>query len=128
CAKLAQQTDEALHSLRSLAIAIPRGLASQTQFRVRLRAQELREAEPRRRLIWFVCAMSWALGVANAPYVWKGVEWMGQHTGRPKIVWQIGFGLWWTVPALIAATVILLENARRTHEGGWMPRESSERV
>ncbi len=122
CAKLAQETDQALRSLRGLAISFPRGLAAQTQFRVRLRAQELRETEPRRRLLWLTCAMSWALGVASAPYVWKAFEWLGQITGAPKIVWQIGFGLWWTIPALVAAAIMLLENAKQTAESDWTPQ------
>jgi len=128
CEKLAREVDEGLRSLRGFVIAVPRNLASQTQFRVRLRTQELREIEPRRRLIWFACAMSWALGVASAPYVWKAFEWIGRYTGTPKIVWQIGFGLWWAVPALVAATVILLENARRDSEGKWTLKETSEGV
>jgi len=122
CAKLAQETDEALRSLRGMAIPLPRGLAAQTQFRVRLRAQELRETEPGRRLLWLTCAMSWALGVASAPYVWKAFEWLGQITGAPKIVWQIGFGLWWTIPALVAAAIMLLENAKQTAESDWTPQ------
>ena len=127
CVKLAQETDEALRSLRGLAIPVPRGLAGRTQFRVRLRAQELRETEPRRRLLWFTCAMSWALGVASAPYVWKAFEWLGRITGAPKIVWEIGFGLWWTIPALIAAAVMLIENAKQNDEAEWSPREDNEK-
>jgi hypothetical protein len=28
----------------------------------------------------------------------------------------MGFGLWWTIPALIAAAVVLMENIRLAHE------------
>ena len=123
CMKLSQQTDDALRSLRALTIPLPRGLARRTQFRVRLRAQELRETGPQRRLLWATCGMSWVLGVASAPYMWKAFEWMGQHAGAPRIVWQIGFGLWWTIPALVAAVVILMENAKQTEESEWTPQE-----
>src|SRR5256884_8991777 len=61
CAELTRQTDEALRSMRTAAIPLPRGLASRTQFRVRLRAQELREQAPQRRALWFACTLSWAL-------------------------------------------------------------------
>jgi hypothetical protein len=63
--------------------------------------------------------MSWALGVASAPYVWQAFEWLGQRLGAPKLVWEIGFGLWWTIPAVVAAVVILLENAKQTDETEW---------
>jgi hypothetical protein len=34
----------------------------------------------------------------------------------PKLLWEMGFGLWWTIPALIAAAVVLMENVRMAHE------------
>ena len=119
CAEHARQTDWALRSMRTAVIALPDGLASRTQFRVRLRAQELREREPRHRLMWITCGVSWALGVTTAPYVWRIFEWVGQHTGAPKIILQLSFGLWWAIPALIAGAVMLIENARQASATEW---------
>jgi predicted anti-sigma-YlaC factor YlaD len=116
CAQVAQQTSDALRALRGLPVPPPRGLAARTQFRVQLRAQEMREREPKRRLLWIICAMSWALGIASAPYVWRAFEWAGDRLGLPRLVWEMGFGLWWTIPALIAAAVVVLENLRLAHE------------
>jgi hypothetical protein len=116
CTQVAQQTNDALRTLRGMAIPLPRGLAARTQFRVQLRAQEMREREPKRRLLWIMCAMSWALGIATAPYVWRAFEWAGEHIGLPRLVWEMGFGLWWTIPALVAAAVVVLENLRQAHE------------
>ena len=116
CAQVAQQTSDALRALRGLPVPLPRGLAQRTQFRVQLRAQEMREREPKRRLLWIICAMSWALGIASAPYVWRAFEWAGDRLGLPRLVWEMGFGLWWTIPALIAAAVVVLENLRLAHE------------
>lgn len=116
CAQVAQQTNDALRTLRGMAIPLPRGLAERTRFRVQLRAQELREREPKRRLLWIMCAMSWGLGIATAPYVWRAFEWAGEHFRIPKLLWQMGFGLWWTIPALVAAVVVLMENIRLANE------------
>jgi len=124
CNEHAQQTDRALRALRTAAISVPAGLASRTQFRVRLRAMELSEREPQRRMLWLACAASWIVGIASAPYVWRMFAWLGELTGMPKLVWQIGFGLWWTIPALFAAIVLLLENARQTEEPDWMKQDS----
>jgi hypothetical protein len=121
CAERARATEEAVQALRGVAVPLPRTLASRAQMRVRLRAQEMREREPRLRMIWIVCGLSWALGIASASYVWRVFAWAGEHTGMPKLVWELGFGLWWTIPALIAAVVLLLENARKTDEGDWFP-------
>jgi len=120
CSELARQTDQALRSMRTTAILLPSGLASRTQFRVRLRAQELREREPKRRMVWFACAFSWTFGIASAPYVWRLFAWFGQRTGAPKLVWEIGFGLWWTIPAAFLAIVLLMENARQTEDSSWI--------
>ena len=116
CGTFARKTEAAVRGLRGMAIPFPKDLASRTQFRVRLRAQELREREPGRRWMWAACGMSWALGVASAPYVWQALQWIGAHTGAPKIVLQLSFGLWWAIPALIAAGVAVLENARQSAE------------
>src|SRR6266571_9330283 len=124
CTDLARQTDQALRSMRAAAIPFPIGLASRTQFRVRLRAQELREREPKRRALWLTCAVSWIFGIASAPYVWRLFEWFGQLTGMPKLVWELGFGLWWTIPVLFAAVVLLMENARYSDEADWMRQGS----
>jgi hypothetical protein len=123
CNELARQTEQALRSMRTAAISLPEGLAGRTQFRVRLRAQELREREPRHRLMWITCGVSWALGVTTAPYVWRIFEWVGQHTGAPKIILQLSFGLWWAIPALIAGAVMLIENARQASATGWQEQE-----
>lgn len=120
CSEHARQTDRALRALRSAAIPLPADLAGRTQFRVRLRAMELREREPKRRMLWLACAASWIFGIASAPYVWRVFEWIGRLTGMPKLVLEIGFGLWWTIPALFAVIVLLLESARQSEEPEWM--------
>jgi hypothetical protein len=124
CAEQARQTDRALRLLRTAAIALPDGLAGRTQFRVRLRAQELREREPKRRALWLACAVSWAFGIASAPYVWSLFQWFGRRAGVPKAVWEVGFGLWWTIPALFAAAVLLMESTRKGEQADWINQGS----
>lgn len=122
CSQLAQQMNNALRTLRAMPVALPRGLAARTQFRVQLRARELREREPKRRILWSMCAVSWALGVATAPYVWQAIEWIGERTGAPRLVLEFGFGLWWAIPALFAAAIVVLENLRQANERDWSGR------
>jgi hypothetical protein len=120
CAERACQTERALRSLRTVAIPLPSGLASRTQFRVQLRLQELRQREPKRRALWAACAISWVFGIASAPYVWRLFQWFGERTGVPKLVWELGFGLWWTIPALFVLVVLLMEKVRQGDEPDWM--------
>jgi anti-sigma factor RsiW len=116
CAEHARQTDRALRALRTASIPLPDGLASRTQFRVRLRAQELREREPQRRALWVACGISWVFGIVSAPYVWQLFAWFGERTGVPKLVWELGFGLWWTIPAVFFLVVVLTEKLRQSDE------------
>ncbi|HXM93508.1 MAG TPA: hypothetical protein VOA64_04520 [Candidatus Dormibacteraeota bacterium] len=122
CAAVARDTEEALRALTAVDVPFPSGLAARTQFRVRLRAQELQESEPQRRTLWAIAAVSWAMGVATAPYVWRAFEWLGERTGIPKFLWESGVVLWWTIPALIATGILLLENAGRANERAWSDR------
>ncbi len=124
CVGFSRKTAQVLRGLRAAGIELPADLASRTQFRVRLRAMELRQREPHRRMLWLACAASWIFGIASAPYVWRLFEWFGQLAGVPKLVWEIGFGLWWTIPAVFAVIVLVLENARQSEEPDWMKRGS----
>jgi len=116
CADHARHTEHALRSLRTMSIPLPSGLASRTQFRVQLRLQEMREREPKRRALWLACVVSWAFGIVSAPYVWRLFQWFGERTGVPKLVWEVGFGLWWTIPALFFVIVVFMEKMRQSSE------------
>jgi predicted anti-sigma-YlaC factor YlaD len=107
CAGEQRQLRESLSALRAMHVVLPLNLASRTQFRVRMRAEELREKEPAKKFVWAIAAVSWALGVSTAPWVWRGIEWLGQETGAPKLLLQAGFVLWWSVPPMIAAWAAL---------------------
>ena len=123
CSTRAGATEQAIRSLRGIGVALPKTLASRTQFRVRLRAQQLR-GEPRWRMVYTACGISWAFGAATAPYVWRGLEWAGHRMGLPNIIWELGFGLWWALPAAVVAVILLMENAGRSGESVWKRQEN----
>jgi hypothetical protein len=122
CATRASATEQAIRSLRGLSIALPPALASRTQFRVRIRADQLR-GEPRWRMVWTACGVSWVFGAATAPYVWRVLEWAGHRLGVPNIVWELGFGLWWALPAAVVAVILLMTDAGRNNEANWIRQE-----
>lgn len=116
CAERAGKMEEAVRSLRRWSVELPRDLAGKTQFRVRLRAQELREAEPRWRMLAAISGASWICGAATSSYVWRGLEWAGHRMGLPNVVWEMGFGLWWALPAIVVAVILLVEKSGRLGE------------
>jgi hypothetical protein len=109
CAEQQRQLNESLSALRTMQFDLPPNLASRTQLRVRMRAEELREHGPANRLIWAVAIMSWVFGLATAPFVWRGFAWLGGELHLPKLVWAAGVVLWWIVPGIVAAGMVVLQ-------------------
>lgn len=118
CAREAALGQELLLALRCAPVSVPRDLAARTQLRVRLRAREASSAANGNFWLWVVTVASWLLGVFSAPLVWKGFSWLGGNLGLPKAAMEVGFVLWWTVPALIAVGVVLHQRAVSTGTKG----------
>jgi len=118
CAQEASATQNALRALRAVPVNVPRDLAARTQLRVRLRAQETSTATSGNFWLWAVTAASWLLGVFSAPLVWRGFAWLGSNFGLPKLAIEMGFVLWWAVPALVAVGAVLHQRALSTGAKG----------
>jgi hypothetical protein len=116
CSGVDAQTGAALSALRSAQIELPKNLASRAQMRVRLRADEMNEREPGRKLLWALVGISWMLGVATAPLVWRGFEWVGSEFGLPKIVLLSGMALWWLVPGLLITGAVVMQKQKSERE------------
>ena len=111
CAREAATAQEALQALRSVPVSVPRDLVARTQMRVRLRAQEAGESSRSNLLLWIITGASWLLGVFSAPLVWRVFAFFGGRIGVPRLVLEMGFVLWWTVPALFAVAAVLYQRA-----------------
>jgi len=112
CRARAQANEGALQRLRSLSIRESPGLVEATQARVHLRARELNENQVRLRALWISCGLSWILGVASAPLVWRAFEWAGHHAALPNVIWEAGFVLWWLWPAGAVAALLAWKRQR----------------
>ena len=119
CSISAGLTSRALLALRSTVLPAPAGLAQRARFRIGLRMQERREYRIQRGVLWIACAASWLFGAVSASYVWSGLQWVGQRLALPHFVPEIGFGLWWALPAIVAGAIVLAENARYRRQRDW---------
>ncbi|MGH9574336.1 MAG: hypothetical protein ACRD40_12525 [Candidatus Acidiferrales bacterium] len=119
CSGSAALSGRALRALKSAVIPVPQGLAQRAQFRVHLRMQERQENRIQRGFLWIACAASWLFGAVSASYVWSGLRWVGQRLALPHVVPEIGFGLWWALPAIVAGAIVLAENARYRRQRDW---------
>ena len=107
CAREIASTHELLHALRTVPVSVPRDLAARTQLRVRLRTQESAQTSQGNFLLWVITGFSWFVGVFSAPLVWRGFAWVGNYLHVPKLAVEMGFVLWWAVPALFAVAAVL---------------------
>jgi hypothetical protein len=121
CAGEAARTHGLLQAFRTVPVSVPRDLAARTQLRVRLRAQQSAPSSTSNALLWIVTTASWLLGVFSAPLVWRGFAWVGTQLNLPKPVLELGFVLWWTVPALLAVAVVLHQRAAGSVTAGNRP-------
>jgi len=110
CARRAAATDHAIRSIRSVSVRVNPALVEMTRLRVRRRALEL----GRRRLpgiwLWIASAVSWAWIAASVSCLWRFFGWMAHRVGIPSPFWQMGFALWWAVPALVLAAVLSMQS------------------
>jgi predicted anti-sigma-YlaC factor YlaD len=115
CADFARRTESAIQAARTVSVEPPRDLAFRTQFRVSLRAQELR-GRSWGWTLWVSLGLSWAVGIASAPLVWRALEWMGRNTGLPETGVRLAFGLWWAAPVAIAAGLWAFDKKKMEEE------------
>ena len=121
CGAAAASMDRALRALKGVAVPVPAGLAQKTKFRVRLRAQDQQAlTQPRRGVLWVACGASWAFGAITAPFVWRVLHWVSEQMALPRFVPEIGFGLWWALPAIVAGAIIFAENAKFERQQDWL--------
>jgi hypothetical protein len=106
CAQYAESIENTLRSLRSVSVRVDPALIKATRMAVQLRAHELQEHPSRMLSLWVFSALSWILGIVTAPPLWRVFEWIGRRTGVPDVIWQMGFVLWFVLPALIVVAVL----------------------
>ncbi len=117
-------TGRLLGELRAIPVDLPPGLAARTGVRVYLRDSEHKRREGAGWALWLAFGFSWVVGVASAPWIWRGFEWLGQWAGAPVLLVKMSFALWWAVPALLTAAVLLFE---RDNQGEVLWRDFSNR-
>ena len=107
CGKYRDGTDTVIGSLRNTSVGVDPELVRSTQLLVRARARELSsraDLNPVAAWIEAIVTLMWI--AATMPYLWRGFEWIGKRMGIPDLIWQMGFGLWWLLPALVLAAVL----------------------
>lgn len=105
CASEASALARAIQSFRGVPVVAPPLLVARTRLRVRRRAEELRAERERMFPLWVAVALSAAWMLLTTPYTWWAFGWLGRTAGVPDAAWQLGFLLWWFLPATVLAAI-----------------------
>lgn len=120
CAEVAGRLEEVIGSLRTMTVAMSAALVEDTRAQVRLRAADPAPAgSVSRVLLWSAFASTWSWMLLSAPYIWRGCAWLGRRAGFADWIWEMGFGLWWLLPALsIGIALVVYKSIRDAYENG----------
>lgn len=118
CSAYASNAREMIHALRSLPVAASSSLVSATQFRVRLRAQELRQRRERLWLVWMSCVLVTFSAGFTTIFAWRGWEWIGRQLQVSSLAWQVFFVLLWIAPVLVASLLLMAHGTHLADQSG----------
>ena len=107
CRAFAENAAEAIHRLRAIPVAAGRSLVSTTQSRVRRRALELQRHRERLWLVAVSCTAVTLCALLSTFVLWRGFEWLGARAELAPSIWQLAFLVFWMMPALLAAILLL---------------------
>jgi len=103
CAKEADALAAAVGSIQSFPVTASRELVQRTRNLVHMRAEQLAAMRPRSAPLWIATVISSFCMIATAPYVWSVFSWFGRMAHVPVVLPEIGFLMWWFLPATVLA-------------------------
>jgi anti-sigma factor RsiW len=106
CAAFAGEMEHALRSLQQISVRVDPELVARTRRAVHLCAHEMSARQSQWFPLWVSCAISWVLGGITLPWVWRGIEWVGQYINLPSPVGILILIVWWALPTLAVAALV----------------------
>jgi anti-sigma factor RsiW len=117
CAQEAQELRTAVESVHgAFNVSASPELVENTKRAVRRRLEVLKSEPARSTPIWIATALSSGCMILTTPYVWRTFEWIGRIANLPDGAWELGFLMWWFLPATVLAAAVAW---RRGKENVW---------
>jgi predicted anti-sigma-YlaC factor YlaD len=105
CSKEADTLALAINSLRTFSVTARPEAVRRASAAIRMRAEQRQQERQRAIPIWIAAVMSVALAIFTTPYTWAVFAWLGRILQVSDIAWQLGFLMWWFLPASVVAAV-----------------------
>ena len=106
CANEAHALATAIQTFRSRSLTASPNVVLKTTLAVRHRAQELQARRERMIPIAIAATISAIWVILTTPYAWSAFAWLGAFLNLPNAVWEVGFLMWWFLPATVLAGVV----------------------
>ena len=126
CSSEAAALTDAIQALRAIPMVAAPELVRRTRLAVGIRSQELQAARAQAAPLWIAIAISTVLMIVTTPYVWQAFRWLGLLIQVPSEVWQIGFLMWWFLPATILAAAAALRHGN-SEASNWLTENWGQR-
>jgi hypothetical protein len=107
CREFAENSHEAIRSLRGIPFRAGERLVSMTQMRVRQRAQELQRQQERFWVVCICCAAVTLSTVVTTAILWHTFAWIGQQARLSAPLWEGSFVVFYLMPAVLAGILLL---------------------
>jgi predicted anti-sigma-YlaC factor YlaD len=126
CSNEATALTDAVRALRAVPVVATPEIVLRTKLAVRIRSQELQTQRAQSTPLWIAIAVSTVVMVVTTPYVWQAFRWLGLWIQVPDEVWQIGFLMWWFLPATILAAAAALRHGN-SEASNWLTENWGQR-
>jgi anti-sigma factor RsiW len=120
CSQCAEEAGALVAAVRVLRTSSPLAspeLVQRTRLAVRRFAAQRANDRAHGVPLWIAVTLSGAWMLLTAPTAWWICGWLGRAARVPDAVWQVGFLVWWFLPATLLAAILAWRHAGRTPEG-----------
>jgi predicted anti-sigma-YlaC factor YlaD len=105
CSQEANALAVAVESLRARSVSAPANVVRRTSLAIHRRADQRRVEQEPRVLLWAAAALSSAWTLVTTPYIWALFAWFGRTFQLADMIWQLGFLMWWFLPATVLGAI-----------------------
>ena len=105
CSTEASRLSLAIDSLRAHSVSAPADVVRRASLAVHQRAEQRQSKRETAVPLWIAAATSSVWTLFTTPYAWAAFAWFGGLFHVPDTVWQLGFLIWWFMPASALAAV-----------------------
>lgn len=105
CSNEAAALGAAINVVRTFQVTAQADAVRRTRLAMHHRAEQLRRQRERATPLWIAVAMSSVSAIVVTPFIWSAFAWIGNSFQLSPAFWQLGFLMWWFLPATVLSGI-----------------------